>query len=314
MAWASAPGKVILLGEHAVVFGEPAIAVALDLRTKIRIDGRGTSIMVNGEPLQEKLHLPHVHQALALTGEPWGPLDIRIESAVPRASGLGSSAALSAALIAALQEARGLKPQPRDVARLAFEVELAVQEGRASPTDTSTSVAGGAVLVDSVKGPGLLWDLERGGKHWFLHRLNLAKPPALVVGHSGERAPTGQMVAMVHERVRRDPRDLQRIRSLGALAREGAKALSASDFRGLGQLMDRAHADLRALGVSTPRLDELVHAARKRSFGAKLTGAGGGGSIIALTEHPNDVAAALRTAGCDPIVASVTPRGLEAGA
>lgn len=312
MAEASAPAKAILLGEHAVVFGEPALAVALDLRTRVRIEGRGTSLMVNGEPLQDKLRLPHVHHALGLTGEPWGPLAITIESRVPGSAGLGSSAALSVALVAALLQQKGLAPSPRDVARLAFEVELGVQRGMASPADTSTSAAGGAVLVDSVEGPGLLWSFERSGRRWFLHRLEAPELP-IVIGNTGHRAPTGEMVARVAQGVKRDPAMAATVRELGDLARQGTKALAAHDVPALGKLMDRAHEGLRKLGVSTPRLDELVQAVRPHSHGAKLTGAGGGGSIVALTDKPREVSEALKAHGCMPILTRVTPRGLEAG-
>lgn len=310
MSEASAPGKAILLGEHAVVFGEPAIACALDLRTRVRVEGRGTSVTVNGEPLQDKLKLPHVHHALGLTGEPWGPLDIRIDSQVPASAGLGSSAALSAALLGALIAHKGMAPQPEEVARLAFEVELGVQDGRASPTDTSTSVAGGGVLVDTARGPNLLWHFERGERQWFLHRLEVPRF-TLVVGHSGQRGSTAAQVKHVADLARRDPEALRTIKHLGDLARQGVKALGDHDIEGLGKLMDQAHTGLQRLGVSTPRLDELVQAARPHAYGAKLTGAGGGGSIIALTDAPQDVARALRSKGCQAIVAPFTPRGLE---
>lgn len=310
MAEASAPGKAILLGEHAVVFGEPAIAVALDLRTRVRVEGRGTSITVNGEPLQDKLRLPHVHHALALAGEPWGPLDIRIESQVPASSGLGSSAALSAALLGALLQHKGMAPEPREVARLAFEVELGVQEGRASPTDTSTSVAGGGVLVDGAPGANLLWDLERGERRWYLHRLD-APRFTLVIGHSGQRGSTAVQVKHVADLARRDPAALRTVKELGDFARQGVGCLARRDVEGLGKLMDQAHAGLRRLGVSTAHLDELVEAARPHSYGAKLTGAGGGGSIIALTDAPHEVAQALKAKGCQPLIAAMTERGLE---
>ncbi|HEV8361403.1 MAG TPA: mevalonate kinase [Candidatus Thermoplasmatota archaeon] len=310
MAEASAPGKAILLGEHAVVFGEPAIAVALDLRTRVHVEGRGTSVMVNGEPLREQLRVPHVHQALALTGEPWGPLDLRIASDVPRSANLGSSAALSVALVGALRAHKGLPVQPREVARLAFEVELGVQEGRASPTDTTTSVAGGGVLVDTRGGEGLLWDFERGGTHWFLHKLAV---PAmtLVVGYTGTRAPTGAMVGRVGDLARRDAAAMATVRELGQLARDGAAALRAQDLASLGTLMDRAHAGLQRLGVSTPLLDRLCEAARPHSLGAKLTGAGGGGSMIALTTEPAKTVDAIKAAGGEPLIARVAARGLE---
>jgi mevalonate kinase len=311
VAEASAPGKVILLGEHAVVYGEPAIAVALELRTRVRAEPAGEArpgITVNGEPLQEK-GFPHVRQALRATGAQ-GPLALRIDSDLPSSAGLGSSAALSAATLGALLAAQGREARLPEVARMAFDIELATQEGRASPTDTTTSVAGGGVLVDSVEGPGLLWQFERDGKRWWLHRLEVPSL-TLVVGLSGQRGRTGEQVARVAAHVLRAPQGMATVRELGELARSGVKALRDRDLATLGQLMDRAHEGLRHLGVSTPRLDELVRTARPHSYGAKLTGAGGGGSVIALTDQPDEVVRALRAKECPALVARLTTRGLE---
>jgi len=306
MAEASAPGKAILLGEHAVVYGEPAIAVALDLRTYVTTVPRGGGLSVHGEPLQDKL-FPHLRKAAELTGA--RDLDLRIESELPSSAGLGSSAALSCAALAAMQAHQGQHVRASEVARLAFDIELATQEGRASPTDTTTSAAGGGVLVDSAPGPGLLWSFERSGKHWFLHRVPVPEL-TLVVGMSGQRGRTSEQVARVAQVVQRE--GMGQVRELGDIARAGAKALAANDREELGQLMDRAHAGLRKLGVSTARLDDLVAVAREHSFGAKLTGAGGGGSMIALTAEPERVVRALEAKQCPAVIARLTPRGVEA--
>ncbi|MCA1814652.1 MAG: mevalonate kinase [Halobacteriales archaeon] len=306
MAEASAPGKAILLGEHAVVYGEPAIAVALDLRTYVTTVPRPGGITVHGEPLQDKL-FPHLRKAVEMTGA--RDVELRIESELPSSAGLGSSAALSCAALGALLRSRGHDVRASEVARLAFDIELATQEGRASPTDTTTSAAGGGVLVDSAPGPGLLWSFERNGKRWHLHRVPVPEL-TLVVGMSGQRGRTSEQVARVAQVVQRD--GLGTVRELGDIARAGAKALAAKDQEELGRLMDRAHAGLRTLGVSTPRLDELVQAARAHSYGAKLTGAGGGGSIIALTREPERVVHVLESKQCPALVAKLTPRGVEA--
>jgi len=288
---ASAPGKLILFGEHAVVFGEPALSTAINLRAEVYARPHG-EWLADGASMEEPRYR-YVKAAVDKT-KAKGPLWIEIRSMLPSGAGLGSSAAVTVATLGALHAmAGGLDPPT--IAREAFEVEHEVQ-GRASPIDTSTACAGGGVLVLREPRAGLLWSIERDRRRWFLHRQTLP-PLDFVIGNTGISAATGPLVAMVKERADRDPRAADAIREIGQITLEGLHALQQKDLVSAGRLMDRNHAILTELGVGHPALDRLVEAARPSSYGAKLTGAGGGGSIVALTDRPDQTADAIRRAG-----------------
>jgi mevalonate kinase len=301
---ASAPGKLILFGEHAVVFGEPALSTAITLRAEVYARPH-TSWLVDGASLDEP-RFRYV-KACVQKARAKGPLWIEIRSMVPSGAGLGSSAAVTVATLGALHQAGGAL-DPRTIARDAFEVEHGVQ-GRASPIDTSTASAGGGVLVLREPKEGLLWSIERDRRRWFLHRIDLP-PLDLVVGNTGISAATGPLVAKVKERVDRDRLAADAIREIGVLTLDGLRALQRKDLESAGRLMDRDHALLTQLGVGHPALDRLVEAARPSSYGAKLTGAGGGGSIVALTDRPGPTAEAIRAAGGTAFVVRPDPVGV----
>lgn len=308
-AQASAPGKIILFGEHAVVYGEPAIAVALNLRTEVTIhETDGPQHRVNGAPIN-----PHHHAYIKDAVENlWkGPgLDIRTDSRVPSASGLGSSAALSVATTGALLQLSG-RFSEEAVAREAYAAEVSAQKGRGSPTDTSTSSHGHAVLVDRARGPGLLWDIQRGERHWYLHHLEIP-PLTLVVGYTGQRGRTADEVAKVARFVKRGAFGRDVIRDLGKVTREAKQLLEDREKMALGVCMDDAHNLLTVLGVSTQKLDQLCEAAREHAYGAKLTGSGGGGSMIALTDRPEACARAIAKRGGIPTIVTLGGQGVRA--
>ena len=307
-ARASAPGKVILFGEHAVVYGEPAIAVALSLRTEVTVREGADQHRVNGAPLSP-YHHAYIKDAIdALWKGP--PLDVRTDSRIPSASGLGSSAALSVATVGALLQLQGRFGEEL-VAREAYNAEVSAQKGRGSPTDTSTVTHGAAILVDGQKRDNLLWDVQRGERRWYLHHLD-APALTLVVGHTGVRGRTADEVAKVARFVKRTGFAREVIRDLGKVARAAVPLLAAPDKPALGQRMDEAHNLLRILGVSHPRLDELCDAARRHAYGAKLTGSGGGGSMIALTDDPDACAAAIRKRGGTPYIVKLGAPGVQA--
>ena len=306
-ATARAPGKAILFGEHAVVFGEGAIAAALTLyfETRVRV-AKGEATKVDGRALDRRHHA-YFQEALKQAWGDRGPLELTTSSSVPSASGLGSSAALTVSTIAALRAMRG-KMDQADVARAGFEVEYAVQ-GRASPTDTSTASHGRCVYIAKKAGAGHLWTIEKAGKTWCVHDLAFPRLQ-FVIGYTGKKGNTAELVESVRTLAEADPGARKRIAEIGALVEEAKGALAGGDPAAVGRLMDRNHEHLRALGVSSPELEALVKAARPHAHGAKLTGAGGGGCMIAVTDTPDKCAQAIEAAGGKPYRASIDPGGV----
>ena len=293
----SAPGKVILLGEHAVVFGQPAISLAIDLRLQLRMrPGHHNSL--NGHPLSERTH-PYITHCIKHL---WngGPLELETVSAFPSGSGLGSSAAVTTATLAALMSASGKEISQESIARHAFEVESEVQ-GRASPIDTSTATHGEGILIDKAPGPDLLWHISRDVREWYIHHCSVPRM-TLVVGFTGISSPTGPQVAKVRRYVEHSGFAREVVEEIGSLTNEGLRCLREQDMVGLGALMTRDHKLLAILGVSCQALDRLVEAALPYSYGAKLTGSGGGGSMIALTDRPEQVAEAIKNKGGTPFI------------
>jgi mevalonate kinase len=302
---ASAPGKLILFGEHAVVFGEPALSTAIDLRTEVYARAY-SEWLVNGASLDEP-KFRYVKAAVQRSGTA-GPLWLEIRSMIPAGAGLGSSAAVTVASLAAVSATDGDLDRPA-IARGAFEIEHEVQ-GRASPIDTSTATAGGGVLVRPGDGADLLWTIRHDTRTWSLHRCRLPEL-TLVVGNTGISAATGPLVAGVKKRVETSPDAAAKVKEIGQLTMDGLAALQRGDLEAAGRLMNRDHELLNALGVGHPLLDKLVAAARGSSHGAKLTGAGGGGSMVALTDDPETTARAIREAGGKPFLVRSDPEGVR---
>jgi len=304
MVRASAPGKFILFGEHAVVYGKPAVAIAVDRRIEVSIR-RSQSLSIDGK--RRSGARSYIKNAVDRLWDN-GPLDIRTRSNLPAASGLGSSAALTVATVASLLQMQGRFSRP-EIALNAFLTEYEVQNG-ASPTDTSTSTNGGAVMVGA-EGDRVLWRIEKEDKKWAVSSLEIPSSLDFVVGVTGVRAPTSGMVARVRRFVDSSATGMQIINEIEAVALEGVKALEAGDKERLGELMDENQSHLFSLGVSHSKLEKLINAARKHSYGAKLTGAGGGGSMVALTDEPNAVMRDIELAGGRPIHVRIDREGVR---
>ncbi|MBW2253475.1 MAG: mevalonate kinase [Deltaproteobacteria bacterium] len=270
----SAGGKLILCGEHAVVYGHPAIALGVDRRTRVhvrRMPGP-TRVVTEVPPGQEERLLRAVRTVLP---EGWA---VAIETDLPIGQGMGSSAALAVALVRAESDARGHVPDSEEVHLRAFAVER-LFHGNASGIDHAVAARGGVIRFRRTPdGPELT---------------PLSIPPwSLVVLQSGGASDTAALVAGVSAaRPAVDP-TLERI---GALVGEAEAVLD--DMERLGPLLYENHGLLRAIGVSTPRLDALVDLAG--ASGAKLAGAGGGGVVIALAEDPELILSAARAHGIE---------------
>ncbi len=305
MVAASAPGKLILFGEHAVVFGEPALSVAIDLRTNVQVSPSETTT-VNGRPLKRQ-EFPYLEAGIRRSGFS-EPVSVTVRSSIPEASGMGSSAAVTVGLLACLQALQGSLDK-ETIARNGFRVEHEVQ-GRASPIDTTTATQGGGVLLLPERGDNFLWRIERGKSVWNLHACSLPTM-RLVVGSTGIEAATGPLVARVRELAQSRVEAREAIKRIGEITLEGLQALKACDLKMVGELMSENHALLNSLDVGHPLLDALVEKSLPHSYGAKLTGAGGGGSMIALTDDPTRVVQAIQASGGEAFVVSTDPEGVR---
>ncbi|MFQ5909660.1 MAG: mevalonate kinase [Thermoplasmata archaeon] len=305
MAECSAPGKLILFGEHAVVLGEPALSIAVDLRVSTRAE-RSAIFKVNGKSIGRRKYR-YVKGAIE---EVWRgePLALRVNSELPVAAGLGSSAAVTVSTLGTLLHLMG-EFDPVTVARNGFQVELRVQ-GNASPIDTTTSTHGGGILVDGSAGSGLLWRLSRDDTEWFLHDCPLPDL-SVVVGDTGIKAETGPLVSRVRKLTARSQVARDQIKKIGRITLRGKAALQEGDFSLAGELMNQNHELLNALGVGHPALEKLISACEGLSYGAKLTGAGGGGSMIALTDEPEEVAMSIKGAGGEPFIVRYGREGVR---
>ena len=292
-----AHAKAILLGEHAVVYGHPAIAVpilSLQAWAEARFDPSLDDIIIE---------LPHNGRAYSLQRDPQQPLvqaaalilqhlgatasnlRIRLRSQIPAASGLGSSAAVAAALIRAVSNLFDAKLRPATLSELVFQVEQ-VQHGTPSGIDNTVIAFERPVYF------------RKGQPPCFLPLPVLLH---LVLADSGRPSLTRESVAAVREQREQDPAHVDAVLScLGALAEEGRQALEQGDLVALGRCLSAAHELLAAIQVSNESLDRLVAAALEAgALGAKLTGGGRGGHVIALVEPESaePVVEALRSAG-----------------
>jgi mevalonate kinase len=249
----SAPGKVFLFGEHAVVYGKPGIAMAIKPRVFV-------TVRMSKHPQRAKSpYIDGCFEAMGVMGS------VYINSQIPSSSGLGSSAAVTVATLSAINDEFSLNKTREEIANMAFEIEKKVQKGRASPTDTTVSMYGGIVLIS-------------GGSRRRLPPENLH----LVIGDSLVSHSTAKMVELVGELKKKHPEIVDPI--LNAIEGVSLSAIHhLNNPKELGRYMDMNHALLEALGVGHPQISKIVLAARAEgAFGAKITGAGGGGCMVSL--------------------------------
>lgn len=313
MTSASAPGKVILCGEHAVVYGQPAIALPLpDIRATALVEdassGSGVTIATpdvneawtvddSAEPAHPLSAL--VRLTLAQIQRPAADLQITLRSAIPIASGMGSGAALGAALVRALAAHLGAALTPAAIARLVYESER-FYHGTPSGIDNTV-----------VSYEQAIWFVRAASKEQppTIVPIAIRQPFALLVGDTGVRAPTHLTVGGVRQRWQHEPeRYAALFATVGGLAHTVRQQLAAGDLVAVGQALNQNQAALEAIGVSSPELDRLIDAARRAgALGAKLSGGGGGGIMLALVTEPQQtaVAQALLEAGATRVMQTV---------
>jgi mevalonate kinase len=312
---ASAPGKIILFGEHAVVYSQPAIAVpVLQVRAKaiLTANPRGkpgsVSIQAPGIGLESELEaLPDRHPLKAAIQATLNALhlqripacNIRITSTIPVAAGLGSGAAVSVALARGLSNFLGEPLDDEAVSGIAFEVEK-IHHG--TPSGIDNTVITSAMPVYFVRDKPI-------------ERLRVPQPFTIVIGDTGTHSPTAIAVADVRRGWEAQPAEYEQIfQAIGEIARSARAAIEDGKPDDLGTLMARNHAYLQELGVSSPQLDSLVIAAHQAgASGAKLSGGGRGGNMIALASPglEEKVAQALMNAGATrTIITAVKQRAI----
>jgi mevalonate kinase len=303
---ARAPGKCIVFGEHAVVHGAPELVLAIDLYTQVFVRA-AEATRLNADP-EAAVRNGYFRAALERGWEGGPPVDVRAVSRIPRAAGLGSSAAFAAALAAVFASARGGTTRAQ-LAQQSFAIERGAQ-GVGSPGDTSAVVGGGYLAINGGSGEAL-WTVTNVEKQWTVRRV--ADPAWVwVVAHSGIPRSTGEAVRAVSQRLAR-PDGPELLAQFAEVANAGIEAVGRGDRSKVAELMRRNQGLLREVGVSHPRLEALIEAATPAAEAAKITGAGAGGSIVALPVPGKEaeLVRRLARAGGLPFVVRPAPEGVE---
>ncbi len=282
----TASAKIILFGEHAVVYGQPAIAIPIqDVRTSaaVSIDASISAPIIEAKDLKVETALDAatypeaivpiikaielVHQKIVkLPKTGWR---LTVWSKIPIGRGLGSSAATSIAIIRALTRAMMKFLSPKDLIKYSFEIEK-LHHGTPSGIDNTVISLEKPILFRKDHEPAAI----QSGSMFF------------VVGDTGVTKKTGDIVAQVAEAKAKDPDQYDHIFSqIGTIARQGSLALKDGDVKKIGKLMNENHILLQRIQVSSSELENLIDVAKtKGALGAKLCGAGKGGCMVAVAK------------------------------
>lgn len=298
---ASAPGKIILFGEHAVVYGRPAIAVPVShVQATATITPHEHGVIIRSINTGESIAIEAAdpdHPLAAITRLTLTAFNIRsadlaitVESSIPIAAGLGSGAAVSVAVVRALAGWYQRAIDAETVSRLAYEVER-LHHG--TPSGIDNTVIAYHRPVYFVRGQPI-------------QTFSVARPFSVVIANTGRPSLTKIAVGDV-----RRGWEAQRERyeawfdQIGAIVQQARSAIESGAIEQLGPLMDQNQALLRNIDVSSPELEQLIAVAKRAgAAGAKLVGGGRGGNLIAMIDasHRDAVAAALQAAGATQVI------------
>lgn len=299
---ASAPGKIILFGEHAVVYGRPAIAVpVLQLSAlaaiqatrehTVRISapdiGRRYTIASapSDDPIATIIRLTCARLDVTAQG-----LHVRVQSTIPVARGLGSGAAVSVAVARAVANFFDRPLDAAEISALAYECEKLYH---GTPSGIDNTVIAFAEPVYFVRGKPI-------------ESFRVARPFTIAIGDTGVASPTRIAVGDVRRAWEADKPGFEVLfDQIGEIARRARERIETGNLPVLGKLMNRNQELARAIGVSSPEIENLVAAARAAgALGAKLSGAGRGGNVIALveTDTRDAVERAMMAAGARRVI------------
>lgn len=303
---ASAPGKVILLGEHAAVYGNPVLVATVNLRTYVTVSRRDDDRFTLNNDATQIENLEFSFSDIPKLKKDWGTLliaeciektfakigvesglDIKVSSEAPVSSGLGSSASAAAAMVLAISKELGKELDKEEIANLAWDIENIVH-GKSSGVDPFSVTFGGVLRYQKGK----------------FKKLRVKRYPEITIGNTGVISNTGDIVMDVMKVKEEFPKFFENyLEAMVHIVDYGQKFLEKGKMKEFGQIMNINQGLLYSIGVSSPELDRIVWAARENSLGAKLCGAGRGGIMIALGDASRQIEEAggsvIKTEICD---------------
>jgi mevalonate kinase len=310
-----APGKIILFGEHAVVYGYPAIAVPIDAvqvrvtilpvitenQSIIKIRNIGWHEDIPFAKLDELNPIrTSAENVFTHINQKPPRFEMTISSSIPIAAGLGSSAALAVAITKGMSQFLGIYLSNDEVNALAYKSEE-IQHGSPSGIDNSVVTLGQPILFIKSKS---------------ISQIKIRNSIHIILADTGKRTLTREVVAFVKQNLEKQPDFIKPILAeIGGVVKEAAEALLYGEIKKLGSLMVLNQIALKKLGVSSIELDRLVESAIKNgALGAKLCGGGKGGYMVAICEPASceRVSSGLVSDGATHII-STTIKGSKQG-
>lgn len=285
-------GKIIVLGEHFVVHGAPAIAGGISSNVAVEVKESDGNRIITDHKVIEDMSIRGIESVLAVMGI-HKRYDVHLSGDLPTYGGLGSSAAFCVALVNALAEEKGLHLSREDINRYAYEGEKAFH---GNPSGIDNTVATYRGIVEFRRG-------SEQSKNTF-EFLELGKPLDVVVSFTGKYSPTEKMVDSVRRFREQDEKEFfQLMDEYTELESKGRDAIRKGQLDVIGRLMNENQSLLSEVGVSDERNDEINRLALDAgALGAKLTGGGGGGCCIALAKgmgHAEELAMSIKEKGFD---------------